>query len=241
LIKGVKPFESKAFTEIPADLLTAPPGVYREVPFHSQKVTMGPHRRWFERTLNRVTQAQRLRRAAIDPAVVAASRIAVRADGKTLFEMAPDGTIKKAESSERELAMFIPMGIMSLMYLAIMMSQYMLQSTMEEKQQRIAEVLLGSLSPFQLMAGKLLANVGVSLTVVAVYMIGGTFTASNYSVTQHVPFGILGWFFVYQVLAVLLFGSIFASVGAAASDLKDAQGYMMPVMITFSRRVERRA
>ncbi len=55
---------------------------------------------------------------------------------------------------------FLPMGIMMFMFMVIMMSaQPMLESVLEEKTNRIAEVLLGSASPLQIMAGKLLGNV----------------------------------------------------------------------------------
>jgi ABC-2 type transport system permease protein len=220
-----------AFVEIPPDLLapTGPP--VREATFHSQKVVAGSERRWFDRALGRAAYAHRLRQAGIDPDVVARSQIAVRTESKTLYERAEDGELRKAEPTQRALAIFVPMGIMTLMFMAIMMSQYMLQSTLEEKQQRIAEVLLSSLSPFQLMAGKLLANVLVSMTVVGVYIAGGFVTARYYGTAHLIPFELLGWFLLFQVMAVVMYGSVFAAVGASVSELKDAQSLMMPVML----------
>ena len=47
-----------------------------------------------------------------------------------------------------------------------------MHGVIEEKQQRISEVLLGSVSPFKLMLGKLLGVVGVALTVGGVYAAG---------------------------------------------------------------------
>ena len=38
-------------------------------------------------------------------------------------------------------------------------------------------------------------------------------------------------FFGFVVLGVLMFSALFMAVGAAASELKDAQGMMMPVML----------
>jgi ABC-2 type transport system permease protein len=231
LSERVRKEEVFAFVEIPADLLTAPPQVPREVPFHSQKVAVGSERRWLERALLRSAQALKLHQSQIDVNVVAASRVPVRMEGLTLFERSADGTVRRPEPTERQLAFFVPIAVMMLMYMAVMMSQYMLQSTLEEKQQRIAEVLLGSVSPFQLMMGKLLASVAVSLTVVGLYVLGGFVVAKYYGVTQLIPFDLLGWFVVFQVLGVFLYGSVFGAVGAACSDLKDAQGLMMPVMI----------
>ena len=59
------------------------------------------------------------------------------------------------------------------MFMVIFMaSQPMLESVLEEKSQRVAEVLLGSASPFQLMMGKLIGKVGGSLTIFAIYLSG---------------------------------------------------------------------
>ena len=43
--------------------------------------------------------------------------------------------------------------------------------------------------------------------------------------------GLIASFFFYLVLAVLLFGSMFIAIGAACTDLKDAQNMMTPAML----------
>ena len=55
-----------------------------------------------------------------------------------------------------------------------------MQGVVEEKQQRISEVLLGSVSPFGLMLGKLLGVVAVALTV------GGVYAAVGYALAASV-------------------------------------------------------
>ncbi len=42
---------------------------------------------------------------------------------------------------------------------------------------------------------------------------------------------LLAWFFIFLVMSILMFGSVFIAVGAACSDLKDSQGMMTPVMM----------
>lgn len=231
LSERVRKEELFGFVELPADLLTSPPGSHREISFFTQNVSVGIERRAFERLLNRAVVSERLRRAGVDPGAVAGAQCVVRLESLTLYEKSPTGEIRRPEPIERQFATFLPMGVLTLIYLAIMMSQYMLQSTLEEKQQRIAEVLLGSVSPTQLMLGKLLANVAVSLTVVFVYLLGGIASAYYYGMQQYIPWGLFGWFFAFQVLGVVLYGAIFGAVGASTSDLKDAQGLMMPVML----------
>ena len=121
---------------------------------------------------------------------------------------------------------------MMLMLMVVMVgASPLVQSVLEEKMQRIAEVLLGSIPPFQLMMGKLLGTVGVSLTISAVYL-GGTYAALSYlGYANFFPTHLLVWFIVYQALAVLMFGAVFIAVGAAVSDLKESQSMLMPVMV----------
>jgi ABC-type Na+ efflux pump permease subunit len=42
---------------------------------------------------------------------------------------------------------------------------------------------------------------------------------------------VLSWFIIFQTLAVWMFGSIFIAIGAAVTDMKEAQSMMTPVML----------
>ena len=46
----------------------------------------------------------------------------------------------------------------------------MLTTTVEEKSNRVIEVLLSAVSPMQLMAGKLLGHMGISLLAMSLYL-----------------------------------------------------------------------
>jgi ABC-2 type transport system permease protein len=81
------------------------------------------------------------------------------------------------------------------------------------------------------MAGKLIGLVGVSLTMAVVYLVGGYVVASRYGVADLLPPVLLAWFVVFLVLALLIYGSLFIAVGAAAGDVKDTQTLLLPVML----------
>jgi ABC-type Na+ efflux pump permease subunit len=81
------------------------------------------------------------------------------------------------------------------------------------------------------MMGKLFGNVAASLTMATVYIIGAYGLARHYGVAHLIPAGIVGWFIVYQILAVLLYGSVFISVGAACTNLSETQSFMTPIML----------
>jgi ABC-2 type transport system permease protein len=134
---------------------------------------------------------------------------------------------------KNELAdIFLPMGIMMLMFMVIFMAaQPMLESVLEEKSQRIAEVLLGSVSPFQLMSGKLIGTVSGSLTIFGIYSVGLYFISSNRGWLANIPMELLPWFIVYQALGVVFYASIFMAVGSSVSQLKEAQSMLLPVWL----------
>jgi ABC-2 type transport system permease protein len=106
-----------------------------------------------------------------------------------------------------------------------------MQGVVEEKMQRIAEMVLGSVRPFQLMMGKLLGLMGVSLTLSALYLGGAYWAANHYGVADLVSPGLIVWFVIFLCLAILMYGSLFIAVGAACSDIRDTQTMLWPVML----------
>jgi ABC-2 type transport system permease protein len=107
----------------------------------------------------------------------------------------------------------------------------LMQGVVEEKMQRIAEVLLGSVEPFDLMMGKLLGLVGVSVTLAGFYLSGAYWALNHYGYGNLVSPEVLAWFLVYLVLGVLMYGSLFIAVGAACTDLRETQAMLWPVML----------
>ena len=122
--------------------------------------------------------------------------------------------------------------MMMLMFLVIFLAaQPMLESAMEEKSQRIAEVLLGSVTPSQLMTGKLLGNVGASLLVFTLYGVGAYIMLVQQNMQNLVPLNLIPWFVVFQIMGVLFFSSIFMAIGASVRELKEAQSLLLPVWL----------
>jgi ABC-2 type transport system permease protein len=128
--------------------------------------------------------------------------------------------------------LIVPAALTALMFMMIMLSSTSgMHGVVEEKMQRIAEVLLGSISPFQLMLGKLMGLMAVSLTVAAVYLSGAYGLAYHYGVAEYLGPSILAWFVLFQVLAIVMYGSLFLAVGSAATDIKETQTLVMPIIL----------
>jgi ABC-2 type transport system permease protein len=192
--------------------------------------------KWAEKYVNDEVLRRRLDRASIPPGTVEAVKgilSPVRLDSKDLTRRDPNtGDIVDAPDESKFVSIMAPFGLLMLMFMVIMVGATpLMQGVVEEKMQRIAEVLLGSVRPFQLMLGKLFGTVGVSLTLVVVYLGGAYFAAQKYGFAEHLPAPLVGWFVAYQVLAVTLFGSLFIAIGAACTDMKETQSLMWPVML----------
>lgn len=152
---------------------------------------------------------------------------------KKLSKKDPEsGAITDAPDEGRAASFLAPAGLTILMFMMILVGTTpLMQSVFEEKSARIAEVLLGSLSPFELMMGKLLGMVGVSLTTVSFYLVGAYWAAQRYGFAEYLPAWLIGWFLLYQTLGILMYGSLFIAIGAACSDIKETQSLITPVML----------
>jgi ABC-type Na+ efflux pump permease subunit len=219
-----------AFVEIPESAGELDASVDEKIRFYAQDSSLSEARGWIAQNVNKTLQTQRLKEAKIDPVIVQKANIPVNVVGMGLVERAADGSINSKEEDDPMSAIFLPMGVMMLMFMVIFMAaQPMLESVLEEKSQRIAEVLLGSANPFQLMSGKLLGTVAGSLTVFAIYLIGAFGFATYKGYTELIPFHLAPWFVVFQIMGVLFYSAIFLAIGASVSQLKEAQAMLLPV------------
>lgn len=220
--------ELYAFVEIPGNLLEgdgSAPAVY-----HSESSALSDARRWLEQTLSQRVRDQRFAASGIDLSIVQQASRPVTVAPRGLFERMASGETRSADQSNVMQAILVPIGFMLVMFMLIMMSiQPMLECVLEERQQRIAEVLLGSVSTTQLMAGKLLGSVAGSLTTITIYALAGCTAAWFNNVLDKVPWHIVPWFLLFQVLAVVMYSAIVMALGASANNLQEAQGLMMIV------------
>ena len=222
-----------AFVEIPADVLKTGITDDNDVKFYSQDSSISLARNWISSVISRLAKEKRIAESGIPESEIRRVRKAnspVNVKGFGLLTRSEDGSIKTDQEQNPIATLMLPMAFMMLMFMVIFMAaQPMLESVIEEKSQRIAEVLLGSANPFQLMLGKLLGTVAGSLTVFAIYAIGAYLLAANRGWTELIPFEILPWFIAFQIVGVLLYASIFMAVGASVSQLKEAQSLLLPV------------
>jgi ABC-2 type transport system permease protein len=243
LSRSVEKGEFEGFLEIGANILDysdAPAPPSNEPPqdsvalrYQSNKATDMEFARWAERVVNALVERERCSAANLPADKVRAIQQPVLPKIKGLSKRnSQTGAIEEPSDEKLIANIMAPAMLIALMFLMIMIGAApAMQSVLEEKMQRIAEVLLGSVTPFQLMFGKLLGMVAVSLTVAAVYLTGAYVVAFRYGLTEFLSPGLLAWFLFFLVLAVLMYGSLFIAVGAAATDLKESQSLLLPIML----------
>jgi ABC-2 type transport system permease protein len=220
-----------AFVEIPPELLNDG-GSAVSVPFVSQDAAISSARQWLQGIIQQQVRSRRLHALGLDPAVVAKADVPVGVNPVLPYTRSVTGGAETKGGTSILVTLFLPFGVMALMFLVIFLAaQPMLESAMEEKGQRIAEVLLGSVSPSQLMAGKLLGNLTGSMLIFVIYGCGCWLVLHHNHWEQHLPWSLVPWFIVFQVLGVVLFSSVFLTIGAAISELKEAQSLLLPVWL----------
>ncbi len=129
-------------------------------------------------------------------------------------------------------AFILPAAFMFLLFMGVMGSgQGMLTTTIEEKGSRVIEVLLSAVSPMQLMAGKLLGHMGISLLGMSVYLVLGLLGLASFSMLGLLDLSLIFYLFLFFLLAFFTIGSLMMAVGSAVNDMREAQSLMMPLMM----------
>lgn len=122
--------------------------------------------------------------------------------------------------------------------LVITGASILLNSVMEEKSNKILEVLLSSASPTEILTGKVL---GVALLTVTVLLAWGAIGAAGFGsfLPQYagdiadalLSGGMLAWFVAFMVGGYLMYAVLFAAIGAFCETPRDAQTLMGPIMM----------
>ena len=202
------------------------------IKYYGKNAAIDNIRNWLNNTINPYLRKIRLQEAGVEGAKADEIMTWHQVQAMGLVSMDEEtGEIKEARKTGEAEAILVPVVLFFLMFMLVMMGAMpLLQSTMEEKTQRIAEVLLGSLQPHQFMAGKVIGGLLVSLTGASVYVVGGIFFMNRFGLTDFIPFHMIPWFFTFLILEIVMVGSILAALGSACNDPKDAQNLTFPAM-----------
>ena len=202
------------------------------VRYSTNRPTYLEFRQWLQAALTKTVILRRALSEGVPLEKVASLVIPPIVVDRGLADKSAGGKIGYESAAGQLANVAVPVALLGLMFTVVAFGvSPMATNVIEEKQLRIAEVLLGSVSPFQLMMGKLLGGVGVALTLAAIYVAGAYASAAYYGFAGYVRPGLLAWFAAFTVGATMLYGALFAAAGAAVTNVKEAQTLIAPVMI----------
>ena len=175
-----------------------------------------------------------VRDAIVDARVAAQALDRARIESVLQVPRQPSTTV--GPDTERETVAgfneFLPLAFMSLMFMGIVSGgQMMLTSTVEEKSSRVVEVLLSAVSPTELMAGKLLGAVALSLLTIGLYLAIGLALLASFSLLGLLDPWLIVYLLIFFLIGFFVIGSLMLAVGAAVNDMREAGTLQTPLMM----------
>ncbi len=172
----------------------------------------------FSRTIEEVVMEKRFRDHNLDPALM--KSLVASIDVKSI-KLSQQGQEKESGFLETFFSAYIV--IMMLMFLVLTSGQLLIRSVVEEKSNRVIEVLLSSCSARQLMTGKILGLSGLGILQVFVWgAIGLAVSLKFQSVSIFTPENLL-YSLIYVILGYLFYSAIFVAVGSPVTTEQEAQ------------------
>jgi ABC-2 type transport system permease protein len=152
----------------------------------------------------------------------------------------------KAEGGKISLKDRLPglaaVGLSFLLWALVMTGAGILLNTViEEKANRVMEVLLSSCSVTEILAGKILGGAALSMTMLAFWGGIGLYLVNRASpealgllVSALFAHGLIFWFAAFFVAGYLMYASMFAAVGSFCETPREAQTLLGPIMVLLS-------
>jgi len=188
------------------------------------------------RVVNRILQRERLAAYGIHPSEV-----------ESVLAPLPVRTVQVTKSGQErtggEGSFVVAMLFLTLLFIpSLVYGQEVMRGVIQEKTDRVVEVLVSSMTPMELLSGKILGMAAIGLTQIAVWIAmavalagAGLSQASSagLDLTTVLRPAIAGWFVVFFLLSYLVTVGVYAAGGAIVSSEKEAQQVLTPVMFVF--------
>ncbi|MDH5406600.1 MAG: ABC transporter permease [Candidatus Aminicenantes bacterium] len=188
------------------------------------------------KALNKVVVEERLNQEGLDPLQI--NRLIKRVELKTVK------IVKGEEKAGGFVSEYIGTLIfVMILYMTILMyGQSIMRGVIEEKSSRVVEVLLSSVTPFQLMFGKIMGIGAVGLTqyfiwgavILGIGGYGQSFAAQMGSELGQIEIlspATIFFFIIFFILGWLLFATMYAAVGAICNTDQEAQQAQFPIIM----------
>ncbi|MBR9824429.1 MAG: ABC transporter permease [Alphaproteobacteria bacterium] len=213
-----------------------------EIDYWSRNLTNASLRSQIGRALGDYMRASRLRQEGVSLEVLNAAD-SLRPDVRELspFRETADAEITSAERLPFFVAVAVAFGLWIIIFSVVNM---LLTAMIEEKGNKVLEMMLSSARHHEILTGKLFGVAAVSFTLLAVWgsisMAGGALfqtaaTAAGLPIADIMSslldpgliFPALGYF----IIGYFVYGAVFLAIGSLCETLQDAQTLMSPIML----------
>ncbi|HEQ99524.1 MAG TPA: ABC transporter permease [candidate division Zixibacteria bacterium] len=188
-----------------------------------------------ENTISGVVVRERLSQFKVPPEEIMAATRDINLEYK---QVGPEG-------EERGGGNFLTQYLSGIAFVMILFTsimgygQHLMRAVMEEKNTRIMEVLVSSLTPFQLMMGKILGLGAAGITQMALWAILGSsvflfagssdFVSGMLANAEALSINFFLSFIAFFILGYFLFATLFALLGSIVSSEKEVQQFVAPI------------
>jgi ABC-2 type transport system permease protein len=205
----------------------------------TRKLTNLEIENWYGALVTDVIRDRRIREENIAPAIADWIQTPVDFDTTRLTETGTEANAGLVDT----LNQWAPVAFVYLLWISIFsVTQMLLTNTVDEKSNKLVEVLLSSVAPIDLMAGKILGIAATGVTIVAAWLTMFLLLVLWLPSLLGAPIGLdlsalvdnpiyIGSFLVYFVLGYLFYAALLCGIGSMANNLKEAQTLMMPIQL----------
>ena len=219
---------------VPADALSNPDA---HLKYYSRTATDFISQERLSSMTNRAVQRFRLQARGLDPDVLNRVMTEMTLDS---VQLSKTGEEKKGGSAN----FFVGFVLCALLILPTIISGLdVMRGIIQEKTDRVVEVLISSVTPSELLIGKILGTAAVGLTQISVWliMLGGisiygaaTIAMAGVNLSQFIRLQTFIYFPIFFILAFLTYVCIYAIGGAACNSDREAQQLIAPItMVMF--------
>jgi len=192
-----------------------------------------------ESAIRAVVLNERLEREGLDP-------VRIQQLTQTRVQLATERITDKGRGGSGTGSQILGFAVAFLLYMMLILyGQNILRSVLEEKTTRVAEVIVASVKPDTLLAGKVFGVAAVSLTQQLVWIASGVLlwkfrapllAKAGAGAMPPIPFpevsvGVLALFLAFFLFGFLFYAALFAAAGATVNSDQDAQQAAQPVTL----------
>jgi len=187
----------------------------------------------FERRISNILASMRLEGSNINLPV---DSVLAMTRGLDMLMASPGGKTRDFMATYFGAFIFVMIVFVSV----ISFGQVLMRSVIEEKNSRVMEVLVSSVSPFQLMMGKVIGLGMANLTQLGVWVVLGI-ALFTFRGAVEVPPQLAGvvfnpiliiYFVIFLIIAYIIYASMFALIGSICNTDKEAQNFIFPIVMS---------